>query len=695
MVKDKTGAISFGTFAPNGTNVSDQRSLFIYNNSKQAKTFDVKVEFQALEGRFQNDFRTSKDPEANGVQILTDKTIKVSGNANKKTTVSIAVPKTAALGTYEGYITYTNQANPEETYQVPFAIRTTEEGIESVEMVNKAFTTTLDYRTATMVTSSDAIMRLKSHMRTIDVFLIDGKTNKEMGLVGTIDGIIANENVDLGFKQVFRGLYYPFTGNAENPIAYNQQLAQEGSYRLKFVGTNDAGKTFSKETPIYIESIAPKIDLNLKSDVYEYKPEEKTVRVTGSIFDKEIETMKAAGFNFTQGSNKMFYQDQLGGRAVQIPVNEDGTFSVDIPVNQTRPMQLWFYGVDAATNQTWKESRMIYFIREGEPHALMQAEKKSANMGETAQTTLTLNHVSNVKEAVYSFTYNATLTETPIVTPHSSVSDSVVVKVEDVAEYGAYRRMTIRATTKEGVPGLSGDLSLVDVAFNMKDDNYSAAPIFYARYMTASYTDTNNVKKEALSANPMIFVTPTFSLARGPVAAEAYMMPDGTPKPNDYMKAGVTVKATGADGKVYNGKFSSSSTTGYEIPYLPFTDEEFQLELNVPGHFTVYDSFTIGFHDGEKVINQNKYFQHKPAIGGDVNKDNVIDVMDAVYIQTHWGTNKREADINYDGTVDAKDMAFIENNYHMQNPTSQDVPKPKKSYKGQTLESILNELNVQ
>jgi subtilisin family serine protease len=694
MVKEKTGAISFGTFAPNGTIVSDQRSLFIYNNSKQAKTFDVEVEYQALEGRFQNDYRTSKDPEANGVQILTDTTVKVSGNAKKKTTVSIDVPKTAALGTYEGYITYTNQANPQETYQVPFAIRTTEEGIESVDMVNKAITTTLDYRTPSMVTASDAIMRLKSHMRTIDVFLIDGKTNKEMGLVGTIDGILANEKIDLGFKQVFKGLYYPFTGNADKPIAYNQQLAQEGSYRLKFVGTNDAGKTFTKETSIYIESIAPKIDLNLKSDVYEYKPEEKTIRVSGSIFDKEIDDMKVAGFNFTQGSNKMFYQDQLGGRAVQIPVNGDGTFSVDIPINQTRPMQLWFYGTDAATNQTWKEGRMIYFIREGEPHAFMQSEKTAAYMGETAQTTLTLNNVTSVKEVVYSFNYNATLAE-PIVKPHGSISDSVDVNVEDTAEFGNYRRLTITATTKEGMPGLSGDLSLVDVAFTMKDDTYSAAPLFFARYMTASYTDTNNVKKEALSANPMIFVTPTYSLARGPVAAEAYMMPDGTPKPNDYMKASVNVKATGADGKVYNGKFSSTYTTGYEIPYLPFTDEEFQLELNIPGHFTVYDSFTIGFHDGEKVINQNKYFQHKPAIGGDVNKDNVIDVLDAVYIKTHWGTTKREADINYDGTVDAKDMAFVENNYHMANPTSQDVPKPKKSYKGQTLESILNELNVQ
>ncbi|MGD6853892.1 S8 family serine peptidase [Bacillus infantis] len=694
MVKDKTGAISFGTFAPNGTHLSDQRSLVIYNNSKQAKTFDVKAEFHTLEARFQNDYRSSEDAEANGVQISTDKTVKVSGNAKKKTDVFITIPKTAALGTYEGYITYTNQANPEETFQVPFAIRTTEEGIESVDMVNKAITTTGDYVYPGMARSADALMRLKSHMRTVDVFLIDGETNKEMGFVGTLDGMLMNEKIDLGFKQVFKGLYYPLTGDAENPIAYNQQLAKEGSYRLKFVGTNDAGKTFSKETPIYIESIAPKIDIDLKSDLYEYKPEEKTVKVTGSIFDKEIEDMKAAGMNLNQGNNKMYYQDMLGGRAVEIPVNEDGTFSVDIPINQTRPMQLSFYGTDAATNKTWEESRMIYFIRKGEPHAIMHSEKSAANMGETALTTLTLNNVKHVKEAVYSVEYNADLAE-PIVKPHSSVSDSVDVKVEDTAEYGTNRIMTITAATKEGIPGLSGDLSLVDVAFKMKEDNYSAAPLFYPGYMKVSYTDKNNITKEALSANPMIFNTPTYSLARGPVAAEAFMMPDGTPRPNDYMKAGVTVKATGADGKVYNGKYISDLVTGYEISYLPLTDEEFQLELSVPGHFTVHHPFAIGFNDGGKVTHQNEYLTYKPAIGGDVNKDDVIDVMDAVYIQTYWGTNKREADINYDGNVDAKDMAFVENNYFMQNPTVDDAPKAKKSYKGQTLESILKKLNVQ
>ncbi|MFJ7934603.1 S8 family serine peptidase [Sporosarcina sp. NPDC096371] len=692
-MKDLTGAISFGTFAQNGkTNILNQRSLFIYNNSQQAKTFDVEVEFQTLNERYPNDFRSSNDADENGVQIHTDQTITVNGNGKKKTTVFISVPKTADLGTYEGYVTYTNQENPDETYQVPFAIRTTEEGIESVELVPKAITTTGDYRYPGIANKTDAMMKLISHMRTVDVVLVDGETNEELGLVGTLDGIRMNEKVNLYIKQLFYGLYYPFTGNSERPIAHNQKLADPGSYKLRFIGTNDAGKTFSKDTPVYIESIAPEIKLDMETDVYEYKPEEKTVTVSGTIFDKEIEDMKSAGFDFTQGNNKMFYQDQLGGRQIEIPVKEDGTFSVDIPVNQTRPMHLKFFGTDAATNRTYKESKNIYFVREGEAFAFMRPEKNAVLMGETAQTTLSLNNVENVTEAVYSFYYRSDLAA-PIVKPHASVSDSIDITIDEAPYSGAYQQLTITAKVKEGQPALSGDLTLVDVAFKM-NSIYSAAPIFYPGYMTASYTDKNNKKIQALSANPDIYITPTYSLARGPVDAEAFIMADGSPKKIDYVEAGVKVTATGTDGHAYEGIYYATAASVYEIHNLPLTDSKFKFELNAPGHFTIHDEFTIGYQDKGKIVSQNKYLTYQPAQGGDVNKDDVIDVMDALYIQTHWGKNKREADINYDGKVDAKDLEFVQKNYLMRNPTVDNAPKPVERFKGKTLEHILRELGM-
>ncbi|PAE42513.1 hypothetical protein CHI06_11240 [Bacillus sp. 7884-1] len=69
--------------------------------------------------------------------------------------------------------------------------------------------------------------------------------------------------------------------------------------------------------------------------------------------------------------------------------------------------------------------------------------------------------------------------------------------------------------------------------------------------------------------------------------------------------------------------------------------------------------------------------------------------MDADYIRTYWGKEKREADINFDGVVDAKDMQFIKQHYLNQNPDVQKAPKAKEIYKGKRLEDILTELNIQ
>ena len=131
---------------------------------------------------------------------------------------------------------------------------------------------------------------------------------------------------------------------------------------------------------------------------------------------------------------------------------------------------------------------------------------------------------------------------------------------------------------------------------------------------------------------------------------------------------------------------------------LPVTRDMFTLIEDIPGHFTMYDHFTGAYKtmDGEDygIYRRLGTETVDQAIGGDVNKDNVIDIQDALAIQTYWGTNKRSADINDDGTVDAKDFAFVEKNFGMQNPTVDNAPKPQKKYKGQTLADIKNELGI-
>ncbi|WP_342543618.1 S8 family serine peptidase [Paenisporosarcina sp. FSL H8-0542] len=693
-VKDLTGALAFGVFAPGGANVSEERSLFFYNNSNQAKTFDVNVTFQT--GR-----RGSLDADANGVMIETDRSIKLEPNAKKKSVVSIAVPKSAALGTYEGYVTYTNHENPDETYQVPFAIKTVEEGINPVTMSPQAFTQVFDSAYSGQLVYTNAIFSIKSHMRTFDVILVDGKTNKELGFVGTMNGLGMSENVNYGVSKIFNGFYYKATGDEEHPFAYDQDLAKPGYYKLKIIGTNDAGRTFSQEAPFYFDNTAPKMTVN-SPDVVEYKNGQSTVTITGSVYDKETDEMKSLGMNFNQGSTRVFYKDNLGGRDVSVPVNADGTFTVNIPTNPTRAMLPSFYAMDAASNKTFKEGRDIFVIRDDVAYGFMQPEKRTAKMGETAHATLTLNKVSNVKQVVYRF-YHHTDVASMNVTPHPSVADKVNVNVAEKLFSGNLYEATVTVTLKDGATPLSGNLSLVDLGFTMSN-TYTAQPVMWPAYIpSVTYTDINNTAKTALSGNPAIyFMEPTYSLARGINRAEAFTIYYGTPNQQanqsyDYSKMGIKVKATSSNGTVYNGVIPSGKgpSVAYQIPKLPLTDDQYELDFNVPGHFTVHKDFTIGFHEDGKVTYQNLSLRLNPAIAGDVNKDDVIDVMDALYIQTYWGTNNREADINFDEKVDEKDLAFVEKNYLMQNPTINYAPAPKKKYKSQTLETLKRALGIQ
>ncbi|QKE76012.1 hypothetical protein HPK19_24660 (plasmid) [Arthrobacter citreus] len=128
---------------------------------------------------------------------------------------------------------------------------------------------------------------------------------------------------------------------------------------------------------------------------------------------------------------------------------------------------------------------------------------------------------------------------------------------------------------------------------------------------------------------------------------------------------------------------------------IKLCDELLVFREDVPGHFTFSKDFTVGIKEDGKVTAGSIPVQYDYIPGGDVNKDNVIDVNDAIYIQTYWGTNKRDADINFDGVVDANDMQYVINNYMMQNPWNDNSPKAVKKSKGKTLDDVLQALGLE
>ncbi|KQL51474.1 hypothetical protein AN964_21160 [Heyndrickxia shackletonii] len=698
-IKNNTGALSFGTIAPNGKNVKDKRTLVIYNNSEQEKTFKVDVQFQT-------DRRGSKDATVNGVQISEDKEITVKANSKQNTNVFIDVPKTAALGTYEGYITYTNKDNQEETYQVPFAIHTVKEGIDHIAVDPPAFTTAVEAGYNGIRWSVGLLFQLKSHMRTMDLFLVDPKTNQEIGFLGTLDGTGADENIEYYLRGLMNeGYYYPLTGNSDHPIAYDHEQTKPGLYKIRLVGTNDQGKTFSADAPVYYSVTQPTLNLSAESGVYEYSPDQQNVSLTGSVYDPGVAEMKAGGMNVSQADNKVVYTvpgsgGGLGGgtKSVSVPVDSNGKFTAQIPLNPNiQPFKVQIYAENKATVRNYYSNKFLYYVKQGTPYGAAIADKQTVKAGDTVTVTLSMNNMTSMKEAQFSY-IEAKNVDVVSIKPHATLDGKEDLKIQkEGTEPSLVTKITATLTGDTAKNGVSGKVPMVDITYKVKSDSNSGT--LSLPQFNVSYTSTDGMAKSAFGISIPFQVERTYSFMKSYVYAEAFMLPylDEPSSDLDYVKAGAKVKVTDDTGKEYSTTLGGDSSFSWHLSsYLPLTDKPFTLEVDMPGHFIVKKTFTIGLKENGEVKPYSKalYYEHSPA--GDVNKDNVIDIKDALYIQSNWKTNKREADINFDGVVDEKDMQYVVNNFLMQNPWMLDkAPKPETKYKGKALNDILHEVGMQ
>jgi len=99
----------------------------------------------------------------------------------------------------------------------------------------------------------------------------------------------------------------------------------------------------------------------------------------------------------------------------------------------------------------------------------------------------------------------------------------------------------------------------------------------------------------------------------------------------------------------------------------------------------------VDAYDGMDV-GKLKYFYYATMRAGDVNNDNVIDILDAVYITEKLNTNDRNADINFDGIVDSKELQYVKQNYLLKNPDASANKPPVTRYKGKVLEDYIKPL---
>ncbi|MFJ7684955.1 S8 family serine peptidase [Peribacillus butanolivorans] len=703
-IKEFTGGISFGSYGFDDQDINDSRKITLKNRSEKAKTFSVNV-------KFQTGLRGSKDAAQNGVTLTGPTSVNLNRISTKSIKFDLNIPKTAEKGTYEGYIVFTNNADPTETYQIPFGGRVINEGIDTFTVRNPMYSGDTVWPEKAMPYLGFQFS-LKSFMKTLDVVLQDS-TGQDIGFLGSLDPRTLSENQVYGISTGFVGKYYPFTGDPKNPINSDPVYAKTGNYKLKITGTNDQGKVFTKVADFIFEKGKPTMTSSfdkLDQKVIEYKDGqfdsngEYLYDFNMKVNDPEVADANRLGIPIDQSSNAVvsFYDSPVS--ADPINTDKNGNYNDQILVKKrSTPLKVQFYAFDAARNFTSNSGSMlrVAFVSNTYPYYYLKANKQVASTGDTINYSIRSNNIKNLKTSKITI---------PVLKDNGDLATINNVVVSDaVKQYGDaqvsvtsksddnYTKYTITFNYL-GNKALPEDMPLVNFDLNTAKQ-YTPKSAFsvywYGMEMTGITTDqsnivTNNVYTYMESVN----MKNTYSRINGNLNLEGTTDPL-TGQPNyamDNSKIGAKATVTSYDGKTVF-EADPVKNGNYILDGMKADKNAYTLKVDAPGHFTMYKSFVLSDDVRGELIGNLRTFSTQPK-AGDANKDNVIDVMDAIYLQTYWGTNKSGADLNFDGVVDKKDMDLLIKNYGLQNSTVPNAPKAKTSYKGSTLDTVLNQLGL-
>ncbi|MGR3762929.1 S8 family serine peptidase [Rossellomorea sp. NS-SX7] len=687
-IDERTGGMSFGLNYVDGKPLHKQRTLEIFNTGDENKTFEASVHFTSK----------SLDAAENDVTLSFDDKLTINAGKSKKTKVFLDVPATAAKGYYEGYVKYVNSEDPTEEYQIPFGIRVSEEGIEDLEAFN--FSTKQNNQFGTLFNFTPGSFVLRSPMEKLSIVLVDPKTNKDLGLVGSINPRGIKEGQRIILNPIFSGHYYPYTGDKNNPFSVNPALAPEGHYKLKMVGVNAKGKTFTKETDTFIDNTAPEIEGSLPTGVYEYAPGTETVPFSVKLYDKEIDDMKEAGFDVDQSNNFITYY-WASPFPSPIPLFTDAAGNLDEEVAMHPRLNRYpfaMFGYDSVGNFAVNGPIINHFVTEGTQYSTISSNKSEVKAGDEFKFTVSAHNLDQFKKGNFTVTFdkNEMIVKDVVFNPaFSPQSDSTITyEIQQKSSYQDNVNVSVSIDEDSDLK-VTGDTPIFDVILEAKEVDYGKRNTMKTPLVTSSYVNTDGQETKNIMgyySGDHVELLRSYSEARGSIIPQGFYGADGSfDYDKDFSNAPISLTVTDADGKEYEGEVKD---TRFKVPGLPITDQPFDIEVKIPGHFPANNSFTLFEKRGDRILGtwHDVFLRRQDA--GDVNQDSVIDIFDAVAMKEHWGSDKREADLNFDGVINEEDFELVEYNYLETDPGVDKAPTPKKTYKGETLESIKKELGI-
>ncbi|WP_176547230.1 S8 family serine peptidase [Bacillus sp. AFS053548] len=688
MIDEQTGGLSYGFIPIDKNDITKTTNLLITNHTDKMQKYNISVDYNV-------GVRGSLDAEENGVSLVLPEDVKMKKNSQETIPASLFIPTTAKKGTYEGYIHIVNEKDPDDNYQIPFGFRLAEEGFEYFKVHSPSFTTNRVNNPFT-VHNTDLDFRLNSPMKTLDFILVDPKTNKDLGLIKTIDVTSATMDTDLYAQSAFAGRYFPFTGSAKKPIGYTSIQAPEGLYKIKVIGTNLDGKQYTKTDQGFIDNSNPTFTLDdtnaiPKGDLpfVELAPGQKTVTLSGSVIDNEGKAMEDSGINVTQANNNVWYGPN--SPALGIQADKNGKFNKEISVDPgyNAVNKLQFVGSDKAGNST--NAKVIYYMKPGTQYIYAKPNKESFKMGDQLTYTFYAHGLQNAKDLTIKFDYTSRYFNSVIFNKNQDLSSETLFTATSTGTTSISNTINIKAPGD----GLTGDLPLFDMKVETNSKVYVNVNsiFFFVNSNSCSYKDLSGKTVSPYTEIGLLSSYSAYSTATAKINAQGLLNANGGFNyAIDYTKIGAKTTAQGSNGQVYNGDIQTNGDSVFNN--LPLTEQLYTVIIDVPGHFTTYTPLEIGRKDGDIHVGESVSYSTVRESAGDINKDNVIDINDVILLQQYWGTNNRNADINFDGTIDAKDFKLLEANYLKENDYVLDTPTGVKEYNGKTITSIKLALGI-
>ncbi|PAE26689.1 S8 family serine peptidase [Bacillus sp. 7894-2] len=666
-----TGSISYGNHYLDSADIKDSRTLQVTNKNGQDQSYDVTVEYHSARNGVQ-------DGVKNNIKVDLPESVTIGAGKTEQLQAAITIPQTAEIGRYEGYIHVVNQDNPKERYQIPFAIRVTDKGIDFAEPLQPSITTDTPMHQY-YAPGTHFVFKFKSPMETFDLIVKNAKTGKAVGIVGSYDASAAMPDKEYLIYFGHRGLVYPFTGNKKQPIADYMQKLPEGEYVLDLISRDAEGKTYHHESVGIVDNTPPEVDLDIEPGVIEINDSMLTTEdghhafwVHGMVTDKTVDLLQSKGMDYTQKTNiAAYYESEIPFISGFLPLDDDGAtkFGVLPEDYETAPYQLRLFPWDMATAANMFKSPRYVFMKEGTEHAASRFNKNSVKLNDEITMTLDLNNVKNFISGSYEIQPHLDFFELQEVKVNPELQkfadqNGIEIKIDEPV----FSKSTVKvgaSLLKAGFEGISGDMPFLDVTFKMVDDtNFTRFTSFGLKEL--SYQKQGQSKAEnipAYSLNHFEF-TSTHSRISGNIAPEAFLTPGGwIDSKYDFTKLKTKVYAKAADGKIYEGSMDSRGL--FEV-IVPADKKAYTVYVEVPGHMAEYKNVMASIEkEGEQ---QGLYVRINPEdnLAGDVTQDQIVDIRDLKEAVDHYGEENPKnvhLDMNQDGLVDETDVRWIEKNF--------------------------------